>query len=152
MKVMGPIPKLPRCINRFLPRSRSRVWVSFRACCFLLLTSPCWYSSIDEILQYSRTQQRIRTIFGKVDQFWLPILARPDQFLPRTNTFVTNNPSTHYPAYRNYTECPQRIPSYILDTQRWSFQLYSQMTGYAQSSVYLVTIIIIAIILLFLCM
>ena len=38
------------------------------------------------------------------------------------------------------------IPPYVPDM---SFQLYSQLSGYAQSSVFLVTVVIIAIILLF---
>ena len=41
------------------------------------------------------------------------------------------------------------IPPDIPDTQWSSFQLYSQMSSYAQSSVYFVTVVIIAIILLF---
>ena len=38
------------------------------------------------------------------------------------------------------------VPPYVPDV---SFQLYSQLSGYAQSSVFLVTVVIVAIILLF---
>ena len=65
----------PRCGNRFLRRSYSRVQSSFRtsnACCFLLLTTPCWCRLLLSFYSTCERSTRMHT-----NHFWQggPILA-----------------------------------------------------------------------------